>query len=123
MTTSANFYSVNKIRHPLKLELQNDRATQPRVLRPHGFWSRPGPSDWVSPALTYSGVFYCRLRQLVSTRPLGLVAGVRYGGRLNRRSQMRSFNWKGLVAMMSYYGMEQPRFTWGGEDQSCLNLA
>ena len=43
--------------------------------------------------------------------------------RLNRRSQMRSFNWKGLVAMMSYYGMEQPRITWGGEDQSCLNLA
>jgi RNA-directed DNA polymerase len=43
--------------------------------------------------------------------------------RLNRRSQMRSFNWKGLVAMMSYYGMEQPRITWGGEDQSCLNFA
>jgi len=43
--------------------------------------------------------------------------------RLNRRSQMRSFNWKGLVAMMSHYGMEQPRITWGGEDQSCLNLA
>jgi group II intron reverse transcriptase/maturase len=43
--------------------------------------------------------------------------------RLNRRSQMRSFNWKGLVAMMSYYGMEQPRITWGKEDQSCLDLA
>jgi group II intron reverse transcriptase/maturase len=43
--------------------------------------------------------------------------------RLNRRSQKRSFNWKGLVAMLSHYGMEQPRITWGGEDQSCLNLA
>ncbi len=42
--------------------------------------------------------------------------------RLNRRSQMRSFNWKGLVAMLSHYGMEQPRITWGGEDQPCLSL-
>ena len=43
--------------------------------------------------------------------------------RLNRRSQRRSFNWKELLAMMSYYGMEQPRITWGGKDQSCLRLA
>ena len=42
--------------------------------------------------------------------------------RLNRRSQMRSFNWKGFLAMLSHYGMEQPRITWGGEDQSCLSL-
>lgn len=43
--------------------------------------------------------------------------------RLNRRSQMRSFNWKGLVAMMSHYGMEQPRITWGRDDQTCMSLA
>lgn len=43
--------------------------------------------------------------------------------RLNRRSQMRSFNWKGLLAMLSHYGMEQPRITWGREDQTCMSLA
>lgn len=43
--------------------------------------------------------------------------------RLNRRSQKRSFNWKGFAAVMSHYGMERPRITWGREDQSCLNLA
>ena len=43
--------------------------------------------------------------------------------RLNRRSQMRSFAWKGFLAMLSHYGMEHPRLTWGGEDQPCLNLA
>jgi RNA-directed DNA polymerase len=43
--------------------------------------------------------------------------------RLNRRSQMRSLNWKGLVAMMSHYGMEQPRITWGKDDQTCMSLA
>jgi group II intron reverse transcriptase/maturase len=43
--------------------------------------------------------------------------------RLNRRSQKRSFNWKGFAAVMSHYGMERPRITWGREDQSCLSLA
>ena len=43
--------------------------------------------------------------------------------RLNRRSQMRSFNWKGFLAMLSHYGMEQSRLAWGGEDQPCLSLA
>ena len=55
-------------------------STRAPGLRPHGFWSRPGPSDWVSPALTFSEVFHHGLRQLVSTRPLGLAAGVHYGG-------------------------------------------
>jgi len=49
-------------------------------LRPHGFWSRPGPSDWVSPALTFPVNFHSGLRQFVSTRPLGLAAGVHSGG-------------------------------------------
>jgi RNA-directed DNA polymerase len=43
--------------------------------------------------------------------------------RLNRRSQRRSFAWKGFTAVMSYYGMERPRITWGREDQTCLSLA
>jgi RNA-directed DNA polymerase len=43
--------------------------------------------------------------------------------RLNRRSQKRSFAWKGFAAVMSYYGMERPRITWGREDQTCLSLA
>lgn len=42
--------------------------------------------------------------------------------RLNRRSQKRSFNWKGFAAVMSYYGMERPRITWGREDQTCMSL-
>ena len=55
-------------------------STRAPGLRPHGFWSRPGPSDWVSPALTFAEVFHRGLRQFVSTRPLGLAAGVRSGG-------------------------------------------
>ena len=47
---------------------------------PHVFWSRPGPSDWVSSALTFPEVCHRGLRQFVSTRPLGLAVGVRYGG-------------------------------------------
>jgi len=43
--------------------------------------------------------------------------------RLNRRSQKRSFNWKGFAAVMSHYGMEKPRITWGRYDQSCMSLA
>jgi RNA-directed DNA polymerase len=43
--------------------------------------------------------------------------------RLNRRSQKRSFDWKGFAALMSHYGMERPRITWGREGQSCMSLA
>ena len=43
--------------------------------------------------------------------------------RLNRRSQKRSFNWTGFAAVMSHYGMEKPRITWGQNDQMGLGLA
>lgn len=42
--------------------------------------------------------------------------------RLNRRSQKRSFNWKGFTAVMSYYEMERPRITWGRYDQTTMGL-
>lgn len=36
---------------------------------------------------------------------------------------MNSFNWKGFAAVLSYYGIERPRITWGRSDQSCMSLA
>src|SRR5690606_24157058 len=49
-------------------------------LRPNGFWSRPGQSDWASTALTFFGVHTRGLRQLVSARPWWLAARVHSGG-------------------------------------------
>jgi RNA-directed DNA polymerase len=43
--------------------------------------------------------------------------------RLNRRSQKRSFNWKGFTEVMAYYGLERPRITWGRTDQITMSLA
>jgi hypothetical protein len=42
---------------------------------------------------------------------------------LNRRSQRRSFNWREFAAVMSYYGIERPRITWGRIDQECMRFA
>jgi hypothetical protein len=43
--------------------------------------------------------------------------------RLNRRSQKRSFNWKGFTEVMSHYGLERPKITWGRTDQMTMGLA
>lgn len=43
--------------------------------------------------------------------------------RLNRRSQRRSFNWRGFAAVMAHFGMVKPHVTWGRRHQPCLDLS
>src|SRR5690606_2070163 len=49
-------------------------------LRPNGFCSRPGQSDWASSALPFLRVHIVGVRQLVAARPWWLAARVHFGG-------------------------------------------